>query len=302
MENQNQNNNLLEAINTVVKRKTYHNVKEAIDAFKRAQIVPTGQVQLRSTILTGDYPGKQVNKPLLQQRPKRLVDLLGVKYISELSANFSYPAINENNSQWVGETEDGDLSSINLLSFVLKPQRALSYIEMSNEAVLNPNTNVEGAVQEDLVASIWELVESTMFNDIYVEEGASTLSSFQDLVDLELEAGNMKINDPIYLVSPTAASKLRLLHNQNYPIYRDTTINGKPVVETPYLSGERVIYGDFSRLLLCNWGGIDITVDSITKAKDGIIRLISNSYWNWSKLDGDSFLFGTTETTESTGD
>ena len=193
-QNQNQNNNLLEAVNTVVKRKTYHNVKEAIDAFKRAQIVPTGDIQLRSTILTGNYPGKQVNQPLLQQRPKRLVDLLGVKYISELSANFSYPAINENNSQWVEETEEGDLSSINLLSFVLQPKRALSYIEMSNEAVLNPNVNVEGAVQEDLVASIWELVESTMFNDIYVEEGASTLSSFQDLVDLELEAGNMKIN------------------------------------------------------------------------------------------------------------
>lgn len=293
---ENQNMNFLEAINTVVKRKTYHNVKEAIDAFKRAQIVPTGQIQLRSTILTGEYPGKQVNQPLLQQRPERLVEKLGVKYISELSANFEYPAINENNSQWVEEIEEGDLSSINLLTFVLKPKRALSYIEMSNDAILNPNVNVEGAVQADLVASIWELVESTMFKDIYVGEGASTLSTFQDLVNLELEAGNMKINNPIYLVSPTAASKLRLVLNQGYPIYRDTTINGKPVIETPYLDGEKVIYGDFSRLMLCNWGGIDITVDYITKAKDGITRLIANSYWNWSKLDGESFLFGTTET------
>ena len=296
MENQNQNNNLLEAVNTVVKRKTYHNVKEAIDAFKRAQIVPTGDIQLRSTILTGEYPGKQVNQPLEQQRPERLVEKLGVKYISELSANFEYPAINENNSQWVEETEEGDLSSINLLTFVLKPKRMLSYIEMSNEAVLNPNTNVEGAVQADLVASIWELVESSMFKDIYVGEGASTLSTYQNILDLEEEGGTKKIKNPVYLVSPGAASKLRLVLNQGYPIYRDTTINGRPVIETPYLDGEKVIYGDFSRLMLCNWGGIDVTIDNVTKQHLGVIRLIINSYWNWSKLDGESFLFGTTET------
>ena len=296
MENQNQNNNLLEAVNTVVKRKTYHNVKEAIDAFKRAQIVPTGDIQLRSTILTGEYPGKQVNQPLEQQRPERLVEKLGVKYISEISANFEYPAINENNSQWVEETEEGDLSSINLLTFVLKPKRMLSYIEMSNEAVLNPNTNVEGAVQADLVASIWELVESSMFKDIYVGEGASTLSTYQNILDLEEEGGTKKIKNPVYLVSPGAASKLRLVLNQGYPIYRDTTINGRPVIETPYLDGEKVIYGDFSRLMLCNWGGIDVTIDNVTKQHLGVIRLIINSYWNWSKLDGESFLFGTTET------
>lgn len=289
-------NSLLEAINTVVNKKTYPNVKEAIDAFKRGGIVPTGQVQLRSTILTGEYPGKQVNRPLVQQRPERLVELLGVKYLSELSANFEYPVINGNTSQWVEETGGEDISDISYLGVAVSPKRMLSYVEYGVELVLNPYTDVGGSIQEDVINSIWELVEGSMFKDIYVGEGASTLSTYQNILDLEKEGGTKKIKNPVYLVSPTAASKLRLVLNQGYPIYRDTTINGRPVIETPYLDGEKVIYGDFSRLMLCNWGGIDVTIDNVTKQHLGVIRLIINSYWNWSKLDGESFLFGTTET------
>lgn len=293
--------NLLEAIQTVVKGNTYHTVKEAIDAFKRAMVVPIGQLQLRSTILTGDYAGKKVNQPLEQQRPERLVEKLGVKYISELSANFEYPCINQNNSQWLGEVEEIDTSDINLTSIKLTPKRAGSYVEIANDAVLNPNVNVEGAVTNDIVASIWELVESSMFNDIFPTDATNvtSISDFSDLINLELAASQAKIKNPVYLVSPISASKIKAMTNGVYPVWLgDKLCTGKTIIETPNLEGERVIIADFTRLLLCNWAGIDITVDNITKAKDGITRLIANSYWNWGILDSNSFLFASTASGE----
>lgn len=299
-----ENMNLLEAINTITQKKTYHNVKEAIDAFKRAQIVPIGDLQLRSTILTGDYPGTKVNQPLLQQRPERLTEKLGVKYVSELAANFTYPLINGNNSAWVEEAEELNTSNINFSSLHLNPKRLGSYIEVENQLVLNPDVNLEKCFIDDMTASIWEKVESTMFNGIYPTapdvEAINLITDYSDIISLELKAATQKINNPVYLVSPISASKIKAMTNGVFPVWMgDKLITGKTIIETPYLDGEKIILADFSRLLLCNWGGIDITIDNITKVyPDGLVALIANSYWNWGVLDDNSFLFATTASGE----
>ena len=139
-------NSLIQGIGNIMEKRYPEIQKETKEAFLRAGIVPTGQLQLRSTILTGNYPGKDVNKPLEQQRPNRLVEELGVKYLSELSSDFEYPVISDNTSQWRTETQDGDMSGIAVIGMTLSPRRMLSYVEYSNQIVLNPNTDVAGAI------------------------------------------------------------------------------------------------------------------------------------------------------------
>ena len=86
------------------------------------------------------------------------------------------------------------------------------------------------------------------------------------------------------------------MKNGQVPVMNNGMINGYRVIETPSLDGEKVIFGDFSKLLLAQFGiGLDITLNDVTKQAEGIIELVINSYWDWGKVDENGFVFGTTE-------
>ena len=294
--------NLLEKIQAVANKKESREFQKenekAREAFKRAQITPIGQIQTRGIITaTNDIVGKQVGRPQTEQRPQNLIEELGIKFLSGLTSNFSYPCINGNTSEWVDETEEGNASNATFSSLQLRPKRLLSFVEYSNEVVLNPNTDVAGAIEEDLINSIWEKVQDTMFNDIFNDDSAMTLSNYNDIVSFELAASQQKISNGVYIVSPIAASKLKTMLNGSMPVYFNGMINGHRVIETPSLEGEKVIFGDWSKLMLGQWGeGLDITVDNVTKQHLAIIKLIINSWWNWGMIDANGFVFATTET------
>lgn len=294
--------NLLEKIQAVTNKKESREFQreneKAREAFKRAQITPIGQIQTRGIITaTNDIVGKQVGRPQTELRPQNLIEELGIKFLSGLTSNFSYPCINGNTSEWVDETEEGNASNATFSSLQLRPKRLLSFVEYSNEVVLNPNTDVAGAIEEDLINSIWEKAQDTMFNDIFNDDSAMTLSNYNDIVSFELAASQQKISNGVYIVSPIAASKLKTMLNGSMPVYFNGMINGHRVIETPSLEGEKVIFGDWSKLMLGQWGeGLDITVDNVTKQHLAIIKLIINSWWNWGMIDANGFVFATTET------
>ena len=86
--------------------------------------------------------------------------------------------------------------------------------------------------------------------------------------------------------------------NSVFPVWLgDKLITGKTVVESPLLNGESIILGDWSRLVVAIWDRLsDYTLDDFTGAKDGIAKIIINSYWNGGLADPDAFVFATTET------
>lgn len=296
---------LLESVQNFIKTKRTTTEKDLLDSFKRANIVPTGQIQYRSTIVAADKVGTQVHRPENEQRAKNLISELGIKYLENLSANLDYPVVGGNTSQWVAETEIGNVENTAYESITLSPRRMLSYVELGKEIILNPYTDVQGSVEDDILESVYSLVQETMFNEIYdnFAEGEDntiySLSDYDDIISLELQGSLNKINNPVYLVSPTAASKLKAMNTTIFPVVVDGKINGFPMIETPFLEDEKVIFGDFSKLILGNFGGLDITVNNFTKIHQGIISLVLNSYWDFKVLDPAGFLFATTGSSEN---
>lgn len=293
---------IIKSVRQFINQKTFNTEKDVTEAYKRAKVTPLGQFQLRSSILTGDYPGKSVERPLPEQRPGFLVNELGIKFLTKLNANLGYPIIDGNITQWADEVEDpGDFNNTVYGSVLLRPKRAITQVQYANQLILNPNTDIEGSVEEDLVNSVWELVQRSMFNDIYTTdtEEITSIEDYSDIVDLELKASRQNIQTPVYLVSPAAAAKLKVMLNSVFPVWVNGQINGHKVIETNLLDGERIIFGDFTRLLLGQFGGWDITVDNITQSHNGITKIIINSFWSWGLIDPKSLVFGSTgETTE----
>ena len=286
-------NTLFSKIQDFINKKEVNNT-DVKDLFTRAQINCIGQIQTRGAISANGYAGTEVARPMAEQRPANLIQELGVKFIEGLTANFIYPRIDGNVSKWATEFEEVSFDGATFESVKLNPRRLVSYVEYSNELILNPNTDVAGAIEEDVIKSIWETVQNTMFNDIYSSTNATTIANYNDIVAFELAASQKKINNGVYLVSPTAASKLKKMLNGSMPVMNNGYMNGFRVIETPSLEGEKIIFGDFTKLLLGQFGGLDVLCDNVTKQHLATIRLICNNYFDWGMIDPNAFAFATT--------
>lgn len=228
-----------------------------------------------------------------QQRSWPLIEDLGVKVITDAQANVKYPLIDGNNSQWVEEGESIECTT-QFLGLNLRPRRMVSLVGYSSELILLSDSDLEKEIESDLIESVFARVQDTIFNDIFDAENATTLTTFDDLVGFELEAGQKKIHNGVYLVSPQAAANLKKMMHGNFPVMLNNMINGHRVVETPSLEGDKIIFGDFSKLLLVQFGkGLDITLNEITKAPN--VELSINSYWAWGMMDENGFIFGKTQ-------
>lgn len=264
----------------------------------RQQLAQKEQRAIIDVASIGRDASKTVQKPMVALKPENLFTRLGVKVLDKLTNNVGYPLINSQSTMELQETEDPQ-SFIDTLSFdsiTLKPRRYFSYVEYDKLIFLSNEADVVGAMVEDLENSIIEKVEENAFNELFNSESAITISDYSDIVDLELAAAQAKVNNPVYIVSPIAASKLKTMTNNVFPIWvGDKLITGKTIIETPLLSDEKIILGDFSRMVVGIWDKLsDYTFNPVTKAKDGIVAIIINSYWDAGSIDPNAFVFAST--------
>lgn len=250
----------------------------------------------------GRDAGKTIQKPMVSLREDSLFSRLGVKILDKLTNNVCYPIITSQCTKKLGETENPqdivDSLSFTFDSIDLIPQRYFSYLEYDRQIVLSNDADVVGSMVDEMERSIIEAVETDILNKVYPSapdvSSVNTISNYEDLVNLELKASNNKISNAVYLVSPLAAQKLKSMTNNVFPIWQgDRLITGKPIIETPLLTDERVILGDFSRMVLGIWDRLsNYTFNPVTKAPDGIVSIIINSYWDGGIIDPSAFIFG----------
>ena len=61
-------------------------------------------------------------------------------------------------------------------------------------------------------------------------------------------------------------------------VYENGAVDGTEALSTSNIAEKRFAYGDFSNVVIANWGNLDITVDPMTKAASGLVRLVVNFY------------------------
>jgi hypothetical protein len=83
-----------------------------------------------------------------------------------------------------------------------------------------------------------------------------------------------------YLTTPNSAGKwLGIAEASNYPKWLwegtvlDGVVVGMPAHSTLQVPGDKVIFGNFSDLVLADWAGIDIVVDPYSGKKQGLIEI-----------------------------
>ena len=222
--------------------------------------------------------------------------------------NMKFPVFSSINSGFVAET-GGSAPAANgtASSVTLSPKKLISIVNVSAEAITQ-NASIEAALQRNMAQSVAATLENALLDtgdvsnapaSIFADAAAGSTAavSAASLIDLEttvlgngvqLEGARMA-----YLMDMDAyaAVKAAAQVSSVSPLYdnRDRTSNGyftfvsSNVAASGTASKDHVLFGDFSKVHIAQFGGLDVIYDIYTNAGTGEPRYVLTSL-----VDGDA--------------
>lgn len=229
---------------------------------------------------------------------------LGVQIITGLQGDVEIP-VKTGTSQYyfVSEGKSVGESGIDFGQLALTPKTCGTYVDFSRRLLLQSSLGIENMVRADIMSSLGLSVQDMLLfgtgsngqplgllkmkgiTNISAEEGIITNNG---LIDLEtaIECENAATSSMRYLTNSRVKGTLKktfLNNNSDIALWgKDDTLNGYKAVVTnsvPHNLGGKdenlspMIFGDFSQLKIAFWSGIDVTVDNVTLARSGSVRI-----------------------------
>ena len=315
--NNKQNKNIMEkkfslisAIRSVSNNKALDNLSQAVveagsNEMRKAGLNYVGQIQLPSNEMRGltvadegeDVVATDLMDVVTPLKAKNVLLQAGARFVPGLVGDLQYPVMSSANVSWEGETAKAKDANITVSNVKLSPKRLSVVVPISKQFIVQDSVGAEAAIREEIFNAINSKLEATVLGAeqgsttqpaglFYTASGTAvpTVSDFSKLTDFEagLEDANV-VGDMKYLVSPKAKAALRNMvkgAKSTALVFENGEVDGTPALCTSNLKDKFVAYGDFSNLVLAQWGNLDITVDNVTLAAEGQIRLVVNAYFD----------------------
>ena len=226
----------------------------------------------------------------------------GAVYMTGLVGNVSIPTYDGANVGWQGEIDPATDGAGTFGEVLLSPKRLTAYLDVSKQFLIQDSASAEALLKNDIVKALSNKLEATILGDgagsanepegIFSNSAATYTKDYNGTVDMEeaLEAANVTGNYT-YIINPADKATLRKAKTDagsGQFVYSDGEINGIPALVTNACLG--IVVGDFSNYVIAQWGGIDLTVDPYTQARNGKIRLVINAYFDAKPTRADAFI------------
>ena len=225
--------------------------------------------------------------------------------------NMKFGVFSSINSGFVAET-GGSAPAANgtATSLTLSPKKLISIVNVSAEAITQ-NTSLEAALRRNMAQSVASTLENALLTggsdvsngpaSIFTDANAGSTAAFTGATAIGLEADVLEAGVQLegsrmaYLMNPTAykAIKQDAMVSGVSPTYdmRDKTVNSYFSFMsanvgnggTSWATKDFVLFGDFSKVHIAQFGGLDVIYDIYTNAGTGEPRYVLTSL-----VDGDA--------------
>ena len=300
------NFSLLKAIRAISENRSLDPISQAVvtegqNEMRSRSLSLVGQIQLPSNYeersITVDTSGESVVATNLMDvmaslKAKNVLVKAGARVLENLRGDVQFPLSSSANCSWEGETTETPTSDLTFTHVKLSPKRLSCVVDVSKAFLLQDSASAEAVIREEILSAINSKLEKTVLGS---EQGSNTkpegifynggaplteVSKFADLTNLEAEVEDANVDGRVvYLLSTKAKSSLRsMMRGDKNLVYENGAIDGTESMSTSNIKDKNFAYGDFSNVVIANWGNLDITVDSISKAASGLIRLVVNLY------------------------
>lgn len=294
-------NNLNKNKNTSIRKmeKKFSLVKELRNAMETGKSVNLNEIAKRAYTVTDegvDVVETDIYDILEPLRAKNVLVAAGAKFITNLQGNVQVPVMSATQVGWKGETAAADDGSGAFTNVTLTPKRLTGKFPVSLELLAQDTLGVENMIRQDIVNAINEKLEATILGagagDLNTPAGlfhgyadTNVIADFGDIADLEAKVeeknvyGNCK-----YIVSPKAKAKLRSTIKGTAGvgmIMENGAIDGTEALATSNVPAGKMLYGDFSNLVIGQWDSVILDVVRDTESlANGCVTIVCNAYFD----------------------
>jgi len=256
-------------------------------------------------------------------REASVFNQVGANILTGLSADTRLPITGKQAVAWEGEVDAAADGGAVFGKLDLTPIRLSSYVDISKQLLLQNGMGAQQAIVADLGRAAGAKIDAAMFAaaDVTSAPGAIAATSgvgtfteasysanasiMSDFVEAE---SALAVNEGLqgslaYVANPVLMKDLK----QSAQVaavsagVQGNLVNGYPTYYTNGCTSDGAasadfLFGDFSKLFIGMFGGLDITVDPYSKAINGEVRLIVNQYIDWGVSQAGAFVKATSLT------
>ena len=297
-------------VNTMKKLSLVHEIRNAMAENKKSVLV---NAEKRAVTVQGDagvhdqVVETEIEGILEPLYANSVLAKLGARWYTGLPmGDVQIPIMGKSTVKWEGEVDEADATGNAFTTVKLQPKRLSAYIDISKQLLAQDTIGVENAIRRDLVNALNDKLEATVFGNAQgtteqpaglfynaVETNVDNfagLCQFEAAVEAQNVYGNMK-----YVMSPSAKATFRGMikgTNATGMVYEAGEMDGVETYVTTNVASKKFVYGDFSNLVIGNWGDIEITIDPYTQSTKGCIRLVINAYFDFKPARTVAFNYG----------
>ena len=289
-----------------------------------AGLATSGDIQIatesRAAFTVGtdhnDVVATDIQNILDPLRAKNVLVQAGAKFLTGLRGDIQYPILSGANVGWLAETASASDGAGTISAVSIQPKRLSAYVDISKQFLAQDSADCEAAILRDIVNAVNDKLEATVLGNesddpahfsLFYNQTPTAISTYAGLCNLEASVENANIFGKMsYLVSPGAKAALRGMAKSSKvtqlvleggdidgtPVYSSTNVGKGVGSGTPFVQSGNLIYGDFTNLVIGQWGGLDLTIDTVTQAVAGKVRVIINAFFGVGVLRPQAFAFG----------
>ena len=238
-------------------------------------------------------------------RNASVLNRMGCTWFGNAVGDISLPHYSGSQVGWKGEIEAADNGQGEFSEVLLQPKRLTAYLDVSKQFLLQDSNDAEAILMRDLAEAIAEHLDETVmgadsgtttqpagiFSDDYgIAATGNTLSAitYDNVLALESAVEENNGYNFIFVANPKVKYALKgtQMASGLQMVYSAGEIDGyKAVVSNSVVDGGLVCL-DPRDLAVAQWGGVEITVDTVSRAIYGEVRLVVNAYFD-AKLRGE---------------
>lgn len=202
-------------------------------------------------------------------------------------------------STWIS-AEDGDAteSEPQFDQVTMSPKDLACYTEVTRRLLLQSTPSIEALVRRDLaVAQALGIDKAGLYgtgasgqptgiaatSGINVKDLAAADPTYDEIVEIIrlVMADNAIMGTPMWILEANGWEALSTTPKQgsgvegNFILGDNERIKGYPYIMSNQVTAEQYFFGDFSQLLVGEWGGLEINVDPYTHSLKGKIRYVT---------------------------
>lgn len=290
---------------------------------QEAGVTASGTLVIRANELQATTePGKNLVEKkvagiLTETKEVMALTKAGATLTTGLKGNIEFITTGGVKSEWKGEIETKEADALTFGAREFSPKRLATRVDVSLQMLKQSSIDIEEHIATLFRDSIAKKLDETILGTSDLANAPKALFTTSNIGSnkAELSMANvikkyvnaLRDNDALTGKLAYITSNLGLAMMAGTPMggniqgnmvnYLTPSLLGMPVVTSNALKtisgAEPLILADWTKFFLGLWGGMEITRDPYSRAQDGVVRFILNTYWDGGFTDDKARVIGT---------